>query len=245
MREEATGFNWYVSTLILCAARTARGATSQKETAVCVVDENGKVVFEGKAPSDPGALVRVIRKRAPHTATEAVGQAGLQWPNLEMGRSAVAKLFEAASVLLHRTQRWSALKAWGVRLMKRVGAKKGQSCGRSQDRRRLALHLDRRHQLRMGGRKNRVNPTHQSGPQRQAAPVCAPAGTVVSVTSLFRLEAKISHFAPHVEAPTPEHNHKAPDLGKDLDPATDSVTAPACTRCERDLDVFRRANLTP
>jgi transposase len=35
-------------------------------------------------------------------------------------------LFEAASVLLHRTQRWSALKAWGVRLMKRVGAKKAK-----------------------------------------------------------------------------------------------------------------------
>ena len=35
-------------------------------------------------------------------------------------------LFEAASVLLHRTERWSALKAWGVRLMKRVGAKKAK-----------------------------------------------------------------------------------------------------------------------
>ena len=35
-------------------------------------------------------------------------------------------LFEAASVLLHRTRRWSALKAWGVRLMKRVGAKKAK-----------------------------------------------------------------------------------------------------------------------
>lgn len=35
-------------------------------------------------------------------------------------------LFEAASVLLHRTQRWSALKAWGVRLMKRVGPKKAK-----------------------------------------------------------------------------------------------------------------------
>jgi transposase len=32
-------------------------------------------------------------------------------------------LFEAAGVLLHRTERWSALKAWGVRLMSRVGAK--------------------------------------------------------------------------------------------------------------------------
>jgi transposase len=38
---------------------------SQKETAVCVVDENGKVVFEGKAASNPGALARVIGKRAP------------------------------------------------------------------------------------------------------------------------------------------------------------------------------------
>jgi transposase len=35
-------------------------------------------------------------------------------------------LFEAASVLLHRTQRWSALKAWGIRLMKRIGAKKAK-----------------------------------------------------------------------------------------------------------------------
>jgi len=44
---------------------------SQKETAVCVVDENGKVVFEGKAASDPGTLVRVIRKRAP--SAERIG----------------------------------------------------------------------------------------------------------------------------------------------------------------------------
>ena len=38
---------------------------SQKETAVCVVDQSGKSLFEGKAPSDPGALARVIHKRAP------------------------------------------------------------------------------------------------------------------------------------------------------------------------------------
>ena len=72
----------------------------------------------------------------------------------------------------------------------------------------------------MGSRKNRLNSTHQSGPQRQAAPVRVPVGTVVSVTSLFRLEAKISHSAPHVEAPTPEHTHEAPDLEKDPDPDT-------------------------
>jgi len=44
---------------------------SQKEIAVCVVDENGKVVFEGKVASDPGALARVIGKRAP--TAERVG----------------------------------------------------------------------------------------------------------------------------------------------------------------------------
>src|SRR5579863_1801613 len=44
---------------------------SQKETAVCVVDQNGRVVFEGKAASDPGALARVIGKRAP--AAERIG----------------------------------------------------------------------------------------------------------------------------------------------------------------------------
>jgi len=38
---------------------------SQKETSVCVVDEAGKLVFEGKAKSEPGALAAVIRKRAP------------------------------------------------------------------------------------------------------------------------------------------------------------------------------------
>ena len=35
-------------------------------------------------------------------------------------------LYEAAGVLLTRVKRWSPLKAWGVRLMKRVGAKKAK-----------------------------------------------------------------------------------------------------------------------
>jgi transposase len=35
-------------------------------------------------------------------------------------------LYEAAGVLLTKVQRWSPLKAWGVRLMKRVGAKKAK-----------------------------------------------------------------------------------------------------------------------
>ena len=35
-------------------------------------------------------------------------------------------LFEAAAVLLTRVQRWCPLKAWGMRLAKRVGAKKAK-----------------------------------------------------------------------------------------------------------------------
>lgn len=38
---------------------------SQKETAVCVIDDTGRIVFEGKARSEPGALARLIAKRAP------------------------------------------------------------------------------------------------------------------------------------------------------------------------------------
>ncbi len=33
-------------------------------------------------------------------------------------------LFEAAGILLNRASRWSALKAWGTRLAKKVGGKK-------------------------------------------------------------------------------------------------------------------------
>jgi hypothetical protein len=38
---------------------------SLKETAVCVLDETGQRVFEGKLPTDPTSLARVLRSRAP------------------------------------------------------------------------------------------------------------------------------------------------------------------------------------
>jgi hypothetical protein len=38
-------------------------------------------------------------------------------------------LFEAASVLIHHTKRWSPLPAWGLRLVKRIGLKgEGRHC---------------------------------------------------------------------------------------------------------------------
>src|ERR1700739_2211120 len=39
---------------------------SQKETSVCVVDESGRCLFEGRAKSHPGALTELLRKRAPN-----------------------------------------------------------------------------------------------------------------------------------------------------------------------------------
>jgi transposase len=35
-------------------------------------------------------------------------------------------LFEAATVLLHRTKKWSSLKAWGTKLAKRIGLKRAK-----------------------------------------------------------------------------------------------------------------------
>src|ERR1700742_1382131 len=37
---------------------------SLKETSVCILDQDGTRVFEGKVASDPAAIVRLIRKRA-------------------------------------------------------------------------------------------------------------------------------------------------------------------------------------
>ncbi|XQZ43764.1 hypothetical protein E2978_01335 (plasmid) [Paracoccus yeei] len=116
---------------------------SQKETAVCVVDEDGRVIFEGRARSDPGALAAILAKKAP--LAERVGfetGAMSSWLTPRRRQSGEmdttghvsrwgdrllrAYLFEAASVLLHRTKRWCALKAWGLRLAKRNGVKKAQ-----------------------------------------------------------------------------------------------------------------------
>ena len=38
---------------------------SQRETSVCVVDQEGRTVYEGRVKSDPGALTELLRKRAP------------------------------------------------------------------------------------------------------------------------------------------------------------------------------------
>jgi transposase len=59
---------------------------SQRETSVCVVNEVGQVLFEGKAKSDPGALAALLRKRAPHAE-----RIGFETPSF-ISRSATAQL---------------------------------------------------------------------------------------------------------------------------------------------------------
>lgn len=59
---------------------------SQKEIAVCVVDQEGKVLFEGNAPSNPGALAHLIRKRAPgaeRIGFETGAMASWRWHELK------------------------------------------------------------------------------------------------------------------------------------------------------------------
>jgi transposase len=51
---------------------------SQKETAVCVVDHDGKILFDGKTSSDPGALARVLQRCAP--LAERIGFETRRWP---------------------------------------------------------------------------------------------------------------------------------------------------------------------
>lgn len=42
-------------------------------------------------------------------------------------------LYDAATVLLHRSKNWAPLKAWGVGPMKRVGAKKAKGVSSAID----------------------------------------------------------------------------------------------------------------
>ncbi|UIJ97405.1 IS110 family transposase [Rhizobium leguminosarum] len=52
---------------------------SQRETAVCVVDETGRPIFEGRAKSSPGALAELIRRKAPFAE-----RIGFDWNYVEL-----------------------------------------------------------------------------------------------------------------------------------------------------------------
>jgi hypothetical protein len=90
-----------------------------KQTSICVVNQVGSVVREGVVDSEPEAIAEI-------DWTGRITKYGDA-----MQRS---YLFEAAGVLLTRVPKWSALKAWGVRLAKRKGSERPQSPSRASSR---------------------------------------------------------------------------------------------------------------
>ena len=53
---------------------------SQRETSVCVLNETGHILFEGKAKSDPGALTALLRERAPRSCHSQLAIAPVSKP---------------------------------------------------------------------------------------------------------------------------------------------------------------------
>ena len=47
---------------------------SLEETAVCVLDNAGKIVWRGRCSSDPEAIARIVRERAPFAVRMETGQ---------------------------------------------------------------------------------------------------------------------------------------------------------------------------
>ena len=71
--------------------------------------------------SDVGAYLGLTPRRKQSGETDVSGRVS-HWGD----RLLRTYLYEAASVLMHRTKKWSTLKAWGIRLSKRIGMKKAK-----------------------------------------------------------------------------------------------------------------------
>ena len=104
---------------------------------------------------------------------------------------------------VHRTKKWSTLKAWGVRLIKRIGMKKAKVA----IARKIAVIL---HciwvdgtSFEWGHAEGGLIYSSSRSPARSPGRRC-PAGTVVVATSVNRLMADPPHSVAHVEAPAPD-----------------------------------------
>jgi transposase len=99
---------------------------SRKETAVCVVDETGTVIFQGQAKSDPGILADVPRKRGPHAERigfETGAMARWLWQELKRIDPPVVCLEarQAHAVLSVRMNKSDADDARGLAALVRIG----------------------------------------------------------------------------------------------------------------------------
>jgi hypothetical protein len=84
-----------------------------------------KVGSEGVVASDPEAIATFIKLHAPHVVRIGLETGATSTWLWTAGRISKcgdkmlrSYLYEAANVLLTRVAKWSALKAWGVRLAK-------------------------------------------------------------------------------------------------------------------------------
>ena len=121
-------------------------------------------------------------------------------------------LYEAANVLLTRIEKWSALKAWGIRLAKRSGLRKAKVAVA----RKLAVNLHSR---------------TTEFPSIRSAGTNVPAGTLALVRSLLVLrcsrEQNALHTSIHQRHLTPSCGGHAPTAERTLNPArmfTESLT---------------------
>ena len=127
---------------------------SDKETAIHVLDEHGRLVWKGKRASEPEVLAAALRRHAPELRRVGLETGQLAPGHFRRSRSVGAYLgltpkrhqsgetdhgagvskrgdkllrsylFEAAACLLIRVQRPSALKGWGLALVRRLGFKR-------------------------------------------------------------------------------------------------------------------------
>jgi len=79
----------------------------------------------GLDPDEAAALIQIGEEAERALALRLLGFAAVVFSVAETTEPhrLCGYLFEAASVLMHRTKKWSTLKAWGVRLIKRIGMK--------------------------------------------------------------------------------------------------------------------------
>jgi hypothetical protein len=106
---------------------------SQKETEICVVDEEGRRIWRGKCRPRPESITEALQRHAPESAWVGMERGSLaiwQWH----GRiskagdpSARSLLFEAANVLRTRVPHESSLRTWGLKLSAKIGSRRAKT----------------------------------------------------------------------------------------------------------------------
>ena len=131
-------------------------------------------------------------------------------------------LYEAANVLLTRVAKWSALKAWGIRLAKRSGLRKAKVAVA----RKLAVILHRMWidgtDFQWSSKDAADQPVQRRTSSRRPAGANVPAGTLALVRSPLALrwkEQSALHTLIRQRHLTPSCGGHAPTAERTMDPA--------------------------